>query len=184
MGSVGAFRPLEAAASVPFQASPPTRDPRPFRRVDSTADPTHFGASHAPIGLVRIDRGRHRLPPTRSDLRREARIPGCVVAIDGDPAQDGVRRQDVVVSTFRFGCRSGESIGPVRIGTFSWSSRKGRRFAGPPHPGVTGLGSRGVSCPYVAIPGLKTPSSVSPKVIVATSAARARTRRRQTSHSA
>jgi len=68
------------------------------------------------------DRGRLR-PPPRSDLRREARIPGCVVATDGDPAQDGVRRQDVVVSTIRFGCRSGESNGPIRIGTLSCSPR-------------------------------------------------------------
>jgi len=97
------------------------------------------------------DRGRLR-PPPRSDLRREARIPGCVVATDGDPAQDGVRRQDVVVSTIRFGCRSGESNGPIRIGTFSCSPRKGGRFAGPPHEGVVGLGSRGVSCPFTPIP--------------------------------
>ena len=77
------------------------------------------------------DRGRLR-PPPRSDLRREARTQGCVVATDGDPAQDGVRRQDVVVSTIRFGCRSGESNGPIRIGTFSCSPRRGGRFAGPP----------------------------------------------------
>ena len=97
----------------------------PIRPVDSTADPTDFGASRSDwTGPEPAGAGIACLP--RSDLRREARIPGCVVANEGDPAQDGVERQDVVASTIRFGRRSGESNGPIRIGTFSCSSRKGR----------------------------------------------------------
>ena len=167
---LGAFRPWETVVSVPFQAtSSPFGGPAaPSGRLDRRSDgPRSNSLRWDWFGL---DQGMHRLPP-RTGLRREAWILKCVAATDGDPAQHGVRRQDVVVSTSRFGCRSGESSGPTRIGTFSCSWRKGRRFAGPPS-GVAGLESRGVSCQFFTIPRMKRPSSISPTAIAASAGIR------------
>ena len=171
MWVLAAVGPLETAVSVPFQATSPPQGVLAFPsdRLDRRSD----GPRSIPLrgDWFGLDRGAGIACLPRTDLRREAWILKCVAATDGDPAQYGVRRQDVVVSTIRFGCRSGESSGPTRIGTFSCSWRKGRRFAGSPS-GVAGLESRGVSCQFFAIPRMKRPSSVSPTAIPASAGIR------------
>ena len=169
------FDPGRRLSPFLFRRRLPRSGGSPLRRVDSTADPTGLGAFRSGgTGSVRTEAGIACSP--RTDLRREAWILRCVAATDGDPAQHGVRRQDVAISTIRFGRRSGESNGSIRIGTFSCSSRKGRRFAGPPS-GVTGLESRGVSCQFFVIPRMKRPSSVSPTAIPASAGISLRTGR-------